>query len=108
MRLLLVVVVATMAASRLMAIDFDRPLDRAGVRTWSTEQGLPVNSVVDILQDRDGFMWFATEQGLVRFDGVAFEVFDRASTCRYRLGHCAFAGRVCWTARSGPGPTVEA
>lgn len=46
--------------------------------TWTTEHGLPQNSVVDILQTRDGYLWLATYGGLVRFDGARFTVFDRS------------------------------
>ncbi len=46
--------------------------------TWTTDNGLPQNSVNDILQTRDGYLWLATFGGLVRFDGVRFVVFDRS------------------------------
>jgi signal transduction histidine kinase/ligand-binding sensor domain-containing protein len=46
--------------------------------SWTTENGLPQNSVNDILQTRDGYLWLATFGGLVRFDGVRFVVFDRS------------------------------
>lgn len=45
---------------------------------WTTEKGLPQNSVNDMLQTRDGYMWLATNGGLARFDGVRFVVFDRS------------------------------
>ena len=37
-----------------------------------TDTGLPQNTVHAIVQGRDGFLWIATEGGLVRFDGVEF------------------------------------
>lgn len=43
------------------------------------ESGLPQNSVQAMLQTRDGFLWLGTEAGLARFDGNAFQVFDRNS-----------------------------
>lgn len=38
----------------------------------SVQQGLPQESVLSIVQDRDGFMWFGTQSGLVRYDGYRF------------------------------------
>ena len=48
-------------------------------QSWSTEEGLPQNSVHSILQTHDGFLWIATEGGLARFDGVNFRVFAQAN-----------------------------
>jgi ligand-binding sensor domain-containing protein/signal transduction histidine kinase len=45
------------------------------LRTWQSEDGLPQNTINDILQTRDGYLWFATLNGLARFDGVRFRVF---------------------------------
>ena len=36
------------------------------------EQGLTNSYIVSITQDRDGFLWFATEEGLNKFDGIHF------------------------------------
>jgi ligand-binding sensor domain-containing protein len=47
--------------------------------SWTTENGLPQNSINDILQTRDGYLWLATNDGLVRFDGARFVVFDRST-----------------------------
>jgi signal transduction histidine kinase/ligand-binding sensor domain-containing protein len=44
------------------------------------ENGLPQNTVHALAQTSDGFLWLATEAGLVRFDGYAFSVFDATST----------------------------
>ncbi|MEK7677584.1 MAG: two-component regulator propeller domain-containing protein [Verrucomicrobiota bacterium] len=41
-----------------------------------TDDGLPQNSVISIAQTPDGCLWLATFNGLVRFDGVRFKVFD--------------------------------
>ena len=41
----------------------------------TTNDGLSQGYVVDILQDRRGFMWFATRDGLNRYDGNAFVVY---------------------------------
>lgn len=42
------------------------------VKQLGIEQGLSNNYVVNITQDKDGFLWFATEEGLNKFDGSRF------------------------------------
>lgn len=42
------------------------------VRPLDLEQGLSCNYVLSIAQDKYGFLWFATEEGLNRFDGNSF------------------------------------
>lgn len=48
--------------------------------SWTTKDGLPVNSVNTIVQDRAGYIWAATFDGLVRFDGIRFTVFNTANS----------------------------
>ena len=49
------------------------------IETWETEQGLPENSATSMVQTGDGYLWFGTFNGLVRFDGVRFEILDRST-----------------------------
>ena len=39
---------------------------------YSSDDGLPHNSIADIHQDRNGYIWLATWYGLSRFDGSSF------------------------------------
>src|SRR5215510_2556151 len=48
--------------------------------SWTTENGLPQNSIVSILQTTDGYLWMTTFNGLVRYDGVRFKVFNSVNT----------------------------
>jgi diguanylate cyclase (GGDEF)-like protein len=43
--------------------------------SWNTSSGLPESSVNAITQTVDGYLWFGTQEGLARFDGVRFTVF---------------------------------
>jgi len=48
--------------------------------SWTTDNGLPQASINSILQTRDGFLWFSTFGGLVRYDGLRFQVFNTGNT----------------------------
>ena len=50
------------------------------ITNWQTEDGLPENSATSIVQTADGYLWFGTFDGLVRFDGAKFTVFDQSNT----------------------------
>jgi len=47
---------------------------------WTTENGLPQNSVTTIVQTPDGYLWLGTFGGLARFDGVKFTIFNTGNT----------------------------
>lgn len=61
----------------VFALNPDRALTQARLSVWTSETGLPQNTVDAIVQTRDGYLWMGTEEGLVRFDGVRFVVSDR-------------------------------
>ena len=42
----------------------------------SMEDGLPSRMILDAIQDRYGFMWFATANGLCRYDGHFFKIYN--------------------------------
>jgi len=50
------------------------------VDIWTSEKGLPDNSVAAIAQTPEGYLWIGTYNGLARFDGVRFVTFDPANT----------------------------
>src|SRR5476649_534765 len=50
------------------------------VDVWGAREGLPQSSVISVIQTRDGYLWLGTLNGLVRFDGNRFTVFDENST----------------------------
>src|SRR5580765_4741046 len=68
---------AALALVFLLTGSFARAQERFD--SWTTENGLPQNSVADIVQTRDGYLWLATFGGLVRFDGIRFVIFDRST-----------------------------
>lgn len=49
------------------------------ITAWSTEDGLPANSISSVLRTRDGYLWVGSSQGVARFDGETFKVFNKAN-----------------------------
>ncbi len=75
--LLASVVIATAPIS---ALDPTKDLAQYRHDVWQDKDGLPQNSVRAIVQTRDGYLWLGTYEGLVRFDGIRFTVFDTNNT----------------------------
>lgn len=42
---------------------------------FTVENGLPSNTIYDIYRDQNGYLWFATDKGVARFNGIKFENF---------------------------------
>ncbi|MEZ5425512.1 MAG: two-component regulator propeller domain-containing protein [Pyrinomonadaceae bacterium] len=65
---------------------------------------MPQNSVVDITQTADGYLWLTTNDGLVRFDGVRFTVFNKGNSPNLpnnRLGKMLADGNDLWIGVEG-------
>ena len=58
----------------------EKPLELYKQTVYTSEDGLPQNSIFFITQTPDGFIWLATNAGIARFDGIEFDVFDRENT----------------------------
>jgi len=62
------------------ALERGKGLTQYVAESWGPKDGLRQHRVRDILQTKDGYLWLATESGLVRFDGVRFTTFDSKSS----------------------------
>lgn len=69
--MLLPIVFSLVATSR--AADFPLPV----FKSFSIEEGLSQVSVLDIAEDKDGYIWLATQSGIDRFDGNEFKHFGK-------------------------------
>jgi signal transduction histidine kinase/ligand-binding sensor domain-containing protein len=54
----------------------DRAVSQYVRRAWTVEQGLPHGSIRGFAQTADGYLWIATYEGLVRFNGEELRTFD--------------------------------
>src|SRR4029078_5670074 len=55
-------------------------------RHYQVENGLSNNAVICCLQDKKGFLWFGTKDGLNRFDGYSFKTFRNDPDHSGRIG----------------------
>ena len=74
-------------ADRGFALDPAKDLKQYNCRTWSRQNGLPATSINAIAQTRDGYLWFGTSAGLLRFDGTEFKLFDLHSVAALRTSY---------------------
>jgi signal transduction histidine kinase/ligand-binding sensor domain-containing protein/ActR/RegA family two-component response regulator len=67
---------------QVLALDPERSLTQYVHEHWTISQGLPQNHISALAQDEAGYIWIGTQEGLVRFDGADFDVFDARSDPR--------------------------
>ena len=73
-------IAAVLLAGTALALEPDKAITQYHYEVWNTDDGLPQISVQDIIQTRDGYLWMGTQEGLARFDGVRFVVYDTRNT----------------------------
>ncbi len=64
----------------LTALEQDKSIADYIMTSFTIADGLPQNSILCLIQTGDGYLWFGTRSGLVRFDGVTPKIFDRWNT----------------------------
>ena len=68
----MILIVILGAAETGLALDSNRSIEQYAHRIWHPENGLTANSVRAATQTADGYLWLATSDGIVRFDGTRF------------------------------------
>ncbi|TDG36011.1 response regulator [Pedobacter changchengzhani] len=59
--------------------------NKLAFKHYSTNDGLSQNTVFSIIQDRQGFLWVGTEDGLNKFDGYDFTIYKHENNNEYSL-----------------------
>jgi ligand-binding sensor domain-containing protein len=70
----------------ILLIPFQLKANTFSFRHYKVEDGLTFNTVRSIIQDRRGFMWIGTEDGLNRFDGYTFKEFRSKAKSKNSIG----------------------
>lgn len=53
--------------------------DTAGILHFDIDNGFPSNNVYSLIQDRLGYLWFATDNGVVKYNGYSFKIFNTSN-----------------------------
>ena len=69
--------------------------------TYTTVNGMPSNEVRDIVRDTFGFLWIATDNGLLRFDGTSFKAFHHSIGSQYGRSFCQVKGGFLYSHDAG-------
>jgi ligand-binding sensor domain-containing protein/signal transduction histidine kinase len=72
-------VLVCVLARGALALDPQKSLTQYSRTVWRQEHGLPQDTIRAIAQTTDGYLWLGTDEGLARFDGYEFAVFDKNS-----------------------------
>lgn len=66
-------------AGAAAALDPAKRITQYSLSSWQVADGLPQDTVRCVAQTPDGYLWIGTEAGLTRFDGIGWEIYNRAS-----------------------------
>jgi len=70
---------AAWLTSGALALDPRKSLTQYSRTIWTQERGLPQDTIRAITQTNDGYLWLGTDEGLARFDGYEFTVFNKTN-----------------------------
>lgn len=73
---LIVLYLSQLAISNPASAQSRIPHSQFVIDHWGVNDGLPVNNVMKLHQSRDGYLWMVTFDGLVRFDGLNFKIYQ--------------------------------
>jgi ligand-binding sensor domain-containing protein/signal transduction histidine kinase len=65
------------AVNAVFALDPGKTLSQYSTSSWTQQQGLPQDTIRAITQTADGYLWLGTDEGVARFDGYEFTIFNR-------------------------------
>jgi len=88
-------------------LDPNKNLNQYIIENWNSNNGLPTNSLLHLLQTSDGFLWVSGYGGLIRFDGIRFTVFNKKNTPEFESNAirklCEDKNSTLWMTTQGSG-----
>ena len=76
--------VGLLLSPAVFALDPSKSVSQYNCQTWTRQNGFPANGVNAVTQTKDGYVWLGTPAGLVRFDGINFQLSDFKQAAQIR------------------------
>ena len=78
----IILLICLQKSSYLQVVQFDqeKSISQFILKSWTVDQGLKTNTLIDLIQTNDGYIWIGTYEGIIRFDGINFTTFNRINT----------------------------
>ncbi|MCC5945441.1 MAG: SpoIIE family protein phosphatase [Bernardetiaceae bacterium] len=58
----------------------DQRLSQFLLEVWDSDKGLPTSALMGMAQTKDSYLWIGSYDGLLRFDGISFELYNKNNT----------------------------
>lgn len=78
--LLWIILLLAQDAAGQSILDPSRAITQYAHDHWEIDDGLPVKIITALTQTRNGYLWVGTQEGLARFDGLKFRVFNKSNS----------------------------
>lgn len=72
----LILLIILICPSQIFPLNPHKKFSQYVLDSWLSDDGIPQNTVHAVIQTKEGYIWIGTEEGLARFDGNKFTVFD--------------------------------
>jgi len=91
----------------LLALDPHKLITQYDTRVYTAKDGLPMTSLKNVFQDSRGYLWIGSQEGLIRFDGVEFKLYEKSQypglKCNFIWDIDEDAEGNLWVATNGGG-----
>jgi len=96
-----------LSTSSLFSVDPNKRMTQYDITVYTAKDGLPMNSLKKVFQDSRDYIWIGTQEGLVRFDGEEFKLYDKSKypglTCNFIMDIAEDSTGNLWLATWGGG-----
>ncbi len=78
--ILLLILILLLCSTKAFSLNPDYLITQYILDKWSFQDGLPFSAIHSVTQSKDGYIWIATQEGLIRFDGIKFKKYTTKDT----------------------------